>query len=117
MDMKEKLVELLSQVQYQGNAVHGYHDKYILNSELADNLIANGVTFATDNNVGSKWIPVTERLPKNFISVLVHIPEMNPCPAVMEAYRFDDGWVTKMAAFDINCATHWMPLPTAPEGE
>ena len=64
-----------------------------------------------------KWIPVSERLPKNFVSVLVHIPEMNPCPAVMEAYRFDDGWVTKMAAFDINCATHWMPLPEPPKGE
>ena len=41
---REKLIELLSQVQYQGNAVHGYQDKYILNSELADHLIANGVT-------------------------------------------------------------------------
>jgi hypothetical protein len=64
-----------------------------------------------------KWIPATERLPKEFVSVLVHIPEMNPCPAVMEAYRFGDGWVTKMAAFDINCATHWMPLPEPPKGE
>ena len=62
-----------------------------------------------------KWIPVSERLPENFISVLVHIPDMNPCPAVMEAYRFDDGWVTKMAAFDINCATHWMEMPEPPE--
>ena len=73
--------------------------------------------FATDNNVGCKWIPVSERLPENFISVLVHIPDMNPCPAVMEAYRFDDGWVTKMAAFDINCATHWMPMPEPPKEE
>jgi hypothetical protein len=61
-----------------------------------------------------KWIPVSDRLPKEFISVLVHIPEMNPCPPVMEAYRIGDGWVTKMAAFDINCATHWMPLPEPP---
>lgn len=73
--------------------------------------------FVTDNNVGSKWIPVSERLPKNFISVLVHIPDMKPCPAVMEAYRFDDGWVTKMAAFDINCATHWMEMPEPPKEE
>lgn len=62
-----------------------------------------------------KWIPVGERLPQNFISVLVHIPDMKPCPTVMEAYRFDDGWVTKMAAFDIECATHWMPLPEPPD--
>ena len=42
--MREKLIELLREVQYQGNAVHGYQDKYIQNSELADHLIANGVT-------------------------------------------------------------------------
>ena len=44
MDVREKLVELLREVQYQGNAVHGFHDKYIQNGELADHLIANGVT-------------------------------------------------------------------------
>lgn len=45
--MREKLIELLRAVQYQGNAVHGYHDTYIQNSELADYLIANGVTIFT----------------------------------------------------------------------
>ena len=43
MGMREKLIELLRAVQYQGNAIHGYHDKYIQNSELADHLIANDV--------------------------------------------------------------------------
>lgn len=106
--MREKLIDLL------------YEAEGLVNNELptiemvADHLIANGVTLATDTNAGSKWIPVSERLPKEFISVLVHIPEMNPCPPVMEAYRIGDGWVTKMAAFDINCATHWMPLPEPP---
>jgi hypothetical protein len=44
---------------------------------IADNLIANGViiskteTVATDNNVGHKWIPVTERLPESGVHVLV----------------------------------------------
>lgn len=37
--VKEKLVELLREVQYQGNAVHGFHDKYIQNSEIADTLL------------------------------------------------------------------------------
>ena len=31
--------------------------------QLADFLIANGVTFATDNNVPTKWISVKDRLP------------------------------------------------------
>ena len=49
-------------------------------SNLADYLIANGVTIqpltdckqpVTDKNVGCKWIPVTERLPESGKTVLV----------------------------------------------
>ena len=38
---------------------------------IADHLITNGVTFATDTNVGYKWIPVTERLPEPETEVLI----------------------------------------------
>lgn len=145
-DTREKLIGFLNEIQDSGvvetPAGSGFKKHWIENERIADYLIANGVTISSEieelkadnerlRNMWAeavskaskadakitKWIPVTERLPENFISVLVHIPEMNPCPAVMEAYRFDDGWVTKMAAFDINCATHWMPLPEAPKGE
>jgi hypothetical protein len=44
MDVREKLVELLSQAQYLGG----------LEEKIADHLIANGVTFATYNNIGGK---------------------------------------------------------------
>lgn len=91
----------------------------------ADHLIANGVTFATDNNVGGKWIPVTERL-----------PELIPCnagTAYSEAVIvWTDGRKAMIAVWDgvdFLCAadyweawgesiTHWMPLPDPPkEGE
>ena len=85
------------------------------NTDATEQAYKNGYEQGKKDAV--KWIPVSERLPQEFISVLVHIPEMNPCPTVMEAYRFGDGWVTKMAVFDINCATHWMPLPEPPKGE
>ena len=43
---REKLIELIRQF-YMNNFIHSYQ-------RLADHLIANGVTFATDNNVGDK---------------------------------------------------------------
>ena len=67
---REKLIELLSQVQYQGNAVHGYSDKYIQNGELADHLIANGVTFAKDINVPTKKKPVKKEISQETLNAL-----------------------------------------------
>ena len=102
-------------------------------------LIANGVTFATDNNVGDKltptepltncqhWIPVTERLPDNKEHdwVLAQVVEDNGymhIPKVMEYrqalndwYEETYGWLSKHnGAFSV---THWMPLPEPPKGE
>ena len=77
----------------------------------------------TDNNAGSKWIPVTERLPtfddlpdyaeydyhlvccKNFITGK---------RTVRPALASHDGFADK---FLISChgATHWMPLPEPPK--
>lgn len=56
MTDREKLIELLCKVQYQGNAVHGSPDTYIQNSEIADHLIANGVTFQKEGRL--YWKPV-----------------------------------------------------------
>jgi hypothetical protein len=109
-DVVGKLIHLENEYQFFKGSADAW-DAETWYRKICELEIAIGKTAATDNNVGSKWIPVSERLPEEFISVLVHIPEMNPCPPVMEAYRIGDGWVTKMAAFDINCATHWMPLP------
>ena len=85
--------------------------------DLVEKLIANGVTFATDNNVGSKWIPVTERLPKEFVSVLVYIPSESPLPMVKEAYLANGWWATKMAVLSFEEITHWMEMPEPPKGE
>ena len=87
---------------------------------LADVLIANGVTFADvpDTNVG-KWIPVSERLPKPFISVLVQMPEERPCPTVHEGFLNRNGtWYAAHFERERSEVTHWMPMPQPPkEGE
>lgn len=56
MDVREKLIELLTHddcplLWMQGEV-----------GNLADYLIANGVTFATDNSVGDKETPVADKL-------------------------------------------------------
>ena len=66
----------------------------------------------------SKWISVNDRLPQPFVSVLVHMPEEEPCPTVREGFISNDGiWQSAMFRREPNEVTHWMPLPEPPKGE
>lgn len=82
---------------------------------LAYHLLANGVTFATDNHVGGKWIPVTERLPKNGEVVLcntIYFVE------VLQWAERVETWCGQYQGYHKSHVTHWMPLPEPPkEGE
>ena len=117
MTEREKIIELLERVPQHQRL---YPDLYV------DMLIANGVTFATDNNVGDKmtptWIPVTERLPKletyvYSVDVLFYVPYEN----IYVGYvNFESGtWKCKHSRelFAADKVTHWMPLPEPPKGE
>jgi hypothetical protein len=84
----------------------------------ADYLIANGVT-VTDNNVGCKWIPVTERLPTpkhQFDARNWYLVALSNGVVKELAYEFHEhsvfGYGWRETAYPV---THWMPLPTAPE--
>ena len=55
MDVREKLIELLDQFVY---------DEWYGNDDIADKLIANGVTV-------QEWISVKDRLPENGVHVLL----------------------------------------------
>ena len=60
------------------------------------------------------WIPVTERLPKPFESVLAYIPSEAPLPTVHESYIADhDEWVCILTVerYKPGEVTHWMPMP------
>lgn len=39
-----------------------------------------------------RWIPVTERLPSDFVSVQAHIVGAGPLPTVREAYVIGGKW-------------------------
>ena len=74
--------------------------------------MTNGVTFAPDKNVGCKWIPVSERLPEPFVSVLVQMPDEEPCPTVREGYLTNNGtWYAAHFEREQSEVTHWMPMP------
>ena len=105
MDVRERLVELLDQFVY---------DDWYGNGDIADKLIANGVTV-------QEWISVKDRLPEYSND------------GFADAVLVTDGFVQHMAYFvggewrfaesgEIKepmwyRITHWMPLPNPPIGE
>ena len=99
MDVMEKLVELLRDVQYLGG----------LEEKIADHLIANGVTV-------QEWISVDERLPGNFISVLGYMTDAGEFPPVRECYTVGNAFFFP-ALGDVHPVSHWREMPKPPKGE
>ena len=106
MDIREKLVELLDDMQRSGT---GYFGSAIENKKIADYLITHGVTV-------QEWISVDERLPEEKMNCIVHYKH---------AYcDNDDYWAIGICFYDGEKfqmdwsykVTHWMPLPKPPKG-
>jgi hypothetical protein len=89
-------------------------------AQYADYLISHGVTFADvpDTNVG-KWIPVSERLPKEsgryWVWLKFHVrdrvlecPDVQRFVAELNAFMADG-----IQSIDV---THWMPIVPPKEG-
>lgn len=123
MDVREKLVELLRDVQYLGG----------LEEKIADHLIENGATV-------QEWISVKDRLPDPEQDVILCTREIETYGKHHEKkkiYRniymgYFDGneWLTiycygceyifrmnKKYPNETSEVTHWMPLPEPPKGE
>ena len=105
MDVKEKLVELLTEF-YGCDPM--YYDVDAL--AIAQHLIAHGVTV-------QEWISVDDRLPEDGVRVLAAhddgVVRIGICrgyfPAVMSKKH--------EKAFGFAEVTHWMPIPEPPKGE
>ena len=77
-----------------------------------------GVKSVTDNNVGGKWIPVTERLPKVDEIVMCYRTGKMFLGTYLGANYAPDVAAFKSAEdYYARGATHWMPLPEPPKGE
>lgn len=106
MDIREKLIALLDiHCDYAGHV----DCKDDCTRCLADHLIANGVTV-------QEWIPVTEKLPKPFDYVLVHMPRESPQPTVREGWISRAGiWHSALYNREMDEVTHWMPMSEPPK--
>ena len=102
MDVKEKLVELIESARYWGSNT---------SEEIAENLIANGVTV-------QEWISVDDELPE-VGGYVACIAKRNPFSRFMPmvARIEKNGWVNPITEQYISEVTHWMPIPVPQKGE
>ena len=111
MTDREKLVELISQIQYMGG----------LESRLAEHLLANGVRLESKqatSDENKRWIPVMQRLPDTQMEVLTY-SECNGVRSACLLAADDETQMWYLCRTDkLSIAvTHWMPLPEPPEKE
>ena len=114
MDVRKKLVELLDRFVY---------DDWYSNGDIAEKLIANGVTV-------QEWISVDDRLPieeakaheqewpGEYCEFLVMI-EKGSLPTTLYYDLEENEWFRINTALERETyeVTHWMPLPLPPKGE
>ena len=115
--------------RYQGNCSEWNKLSACIAPNLADYLLSYGVTIrkdVTDTNVGSKWIPVTERLPNKEEYTTKTEYGTAYYARLLIAYKTDiteyeigyyDGykWMTEMPIRLIKDVVAWMPFPNIPE--
>ena len=107
MDVREKLVELLKEIVAIQEC--GFGDPRPTYETVASYLISHGVTV-------QEWIPVSERLPQNFVSVLGYMTDAGEFPPVRECYTVGNEFFFP-ALGDVHPVSHWCELPQPPKGE
>ena len=105
--------EALAEIEYY----NGFTGKTAAVQAVSDACVLAVAALREQENL--RWIPVAERLPQNYISVLVYLPGEKPLPTVHEAYIGGDGeWHSSVVyGVENEDVTHWMPLPEPPKGE
>ena len=101
MNVREKLVELLTNAIIDSDDNYGFPDT----NQVADRLIANGVTV-------QEWISVDDRLPEFCIPVLARCFHHGKWKTLVCHTSEENAgeWYTDEVCQWVK-VTHWMPLP------
>lgn len=92
-------------------------DKYTATEQAYKNGYERGYNDATDNNVGSKWISVSERLPEDDSNVLAYLRIGEEGRIYPANYAKGVWWDCSFNTPATKTTTHWMPLPEPPKEE
>ena len=82
---------------------------------VADYLLDNGVTFATDTNVGSKWISVEDRLPEESGTYISTAFDGHAMRVTFVKWQKRNRHWELTGARSYWKITHWIPLPEPPK--
>lgn len=126
MTDREKLIELLKGFSFPVTVNGEPLSEWTIpmpqiRKALADHLLANGVTFAKDTDVPSKWISVKEQMPEYDRKVLItdvrdgyiSIAELK-CGGKILVDCWDCDDTIRLPVSEI---THWQELPQPPREE
>ena len=111
--MHEKLIKLIREGEKKiviADLMTPEQQKEYIYSQLADHLIANGVTV-------QRWIPVTERLPDGMEWVLCACRDGEIYMLCYDCIMDDWNICHRPTCYGKAFVTHWMPLPDPPKGE
>ena len=131
MDVREKLIELLSNIYFLmidgPDTIGEYTIPHKFKEKIADHLISNGVTV-------QEWVSVDDRLPERDGAYLVTTNGVSGLQNVKTRWFAKDGemvdaydlagqkdvWYlydSECGYVSIKTVNHWMPLPEKPKGE
>lgn len=98
---KNKAIKLIQGIEEDGRNVTSEH--------------IEALSYAVSHLETDRWIPVSERLPEDFLCVLVYCPQFDNVYCV---FRECGDW-HRFSHFDMlmETVTHWRPLPKSPESE
>ena len=104
MDVRENLTEIIF------DSLCRHIDKSCkLAENIADDILGSDLTVRD-------WIPIDERLPENFISVLGYMTDAGEFPPVRECYTVGNVFFFPSLG-DVHPVSHWCEMPQPPKGE